>query len=59
MGLLQNGLASAVITLCVFAICAVLWIVISPGWPIFAVGWVIGIGTVLLGQAFQRWWAQV
>lgn len=57
--LLRNGLASAVLTLCVFAFCTVLWIIVSRGWPIFAIGWVIGIGTTVLALRLQRWWVQV
>ena len=58
MELLRNGLASAVVTLCVFAFCTVLWIIVSRGWPIFAIGWVIGIGTTVLALRLQRWWVQ-
>ena len=59
MSFLQNGLASAVLTLCVFAFCAVMWLIVSRAWPVFGIGWVIGVGTVVLAERLSRWWREV
>jgi hypothetical protein len=59
MTLLQNGIASSVVTLCVLVLGAMLWAMISPRWPIFVLGWVFGVGTILLTDRVKQWWHEV
>lgn len=56
MTLLQNGIASSVLTLCVMILGVLLWTAVSPRWPIFVLGWVFGIGTVFLAERVKHWW---
>lgn len=56
MTLLQNGIASSVVTLVILILGGLLWAVVSPRWPIFVLGWLIGIGSIILAGRVRRWW---
>jgi len=56
MTLLQNGLASSVLTLCVLILCGLLWAIVGAHWLVFVVGALVGliVGDVL--AKVERWW---
>ena len=59
MELVRNGLASAMLTLCVFALCTLLWPLVSRAWPVFVLGWALGLFSVWLAWRLKRWWVEV
>ncbi len=59
MDLLRSGLASATLTLCAVGLCALLWLFVSPAWPVFLVGWALGLFSMWLAWRLNRWWAEV
>jgi hypothetical protein len=56
MTLLQNGIASSLLTLCVLILGALLWRTYAAQLDVLAVGWVFGVGTIVLMDRVKRWW---
>ena len=56
MTLLQNGVASSVLTLIVLILGGLLWAVVGQHWIVFALGGLVGliVGDVL--ARVERWW---
>lgn len=59
MTLLQNGVASSVITLIVLIAIAWLWMQFHSFWAIVLVGWALGVMSVRMWAAAKRWWQAV